>query len=140
LPKLKQFADYASIRQAIMRMDDDLCNETLLANLIMYAPSQEDDLVAMEKYVNATPEECAALDLPEQFTIEVRNHKQNSCGRGLNSFFSFSTQMVKMYRYTERLRFMLFRAHFWEKLDQLNEVNTQLLHTMATRLTYYFVL
>lgn len=81
-------------------MDDDLCNETLLANLIMYAPSQEDDLVTMEKYANATPEECTALDLPEQFTIEVRTTKQDSCRRSLNtnpSIFIIDGQNVSLY-------------------------------------------
>ncbi|CAO3592005.1 unnamed protein product [Absidia cylindrospora] len=97
IPKLKQFDDFVSVRQHILQLDDTLCKETLLTNLLMYAPSQEDDLITMHKYMDATPEECALLDIPEQFTIE----------------------MNKMYRYQERLRFMLFRVQFWEKLDQL---------------------
>ncbi|ORZ06045.1 hypothetical protein BCR42DRAFT_427576 [Absidia repens] len=97
IPKLKQFDDFVSVRQSILQLDDTLCKETLLTNLLMYAPSQEDDLITMHKYMVATPEECALLDIPEQFTIE----------------------MNKMYRYQERLRFMLFRVQFWEKLDQL---------------------
>lgn len=71
IPKLKHFDDFTLVRQSILKLDDALCKETLLANLLMYAPSQEDDLVTMQKYMDATTEECALLDIPEQFTIEV---------------------------------------------------------------------
>ncbi|CAO3596819.1 unnamed protein product [Absidia cylindrospora] len=99
LPKLKHFGNYTLARQTIMHMDPDFCTENMLNNLIMYAPSREDDLITMEKYTKATAEQCLSLDLPEQFTIE----------------------MTKMYRYPQRLHFMLFRVQFWEKLDRLYE-------------------
>lgn len=37
----------------------------------MYAPTKDDDLRTMEKYMEAPDEEKAKLDIPEQFTIEV---------------------------------------------------------------------
>ncbi|ORZ19880.1 hypothetical protein BCR42DRAFT_410715, partial [Absidia repens] len=99
LPKLKHFGNYALARQTIMHMDPDFCTENMLNNLIMYAPSREDDLITMDKYTKATAKQCLSLDLPEQFTIE----------------------MTKIYRYPQRLHFMLFRVQFWEKLDRLYE-------------------
>ncbi|KAI9317621.1 hypothetical protein BX666DRAFT_1857292, partial [Dichotomocladium elegans] len=78
-------------------IDDELCTDTFLGNLITYAPSKDDDLITMEKYINATDDERQKLDTPEQFTIE----------------------MMKIYRYEARLQFMLFRVIFWERYDQL---------------------
>jgi hypothetical protein len=52
-------------------MDDLFCSETLMKNMLLYAPSKDDDLLALEKYLEAPPEECTVLDLPEQFTVEV---------------------------------------------------------------------
>jgi hypothetical protein len=55
-----------------MKVNDELCTETFLGNLIAYVPSKDDDLKKMEKYQKETPEVCEEdLDIPEQFTIEV---------------------------------------------------------------------
>lgn len=59
------------MRDHILAMDDKLCTETFLVNLITYAPSREDDLVTMQKFLDGPEEDCQKLDLPEQFTIEV---------------------------------------------------------------------
>lgn len=52
-------------------MDDVFCSETLLKNMLLHAPSKDDDLLALEKYLKAPTEECTALDVPEQLTVEV---------------------------------------------------------------------
>ena len=54
-----------------MKVNDELCTETFLGNLIAYIPSKDDDLKLLEKYQKETPEVCEELDIPEQFTIEV---------------------------------------------------------------------
>lgn len=71
LPKIKQFDTYKDVAQHIMAMDDKLCTETFLINLISYLPNRHDDLVTMNKYLEGPEEDCQKLDLPEQFTIEV---------------------------------------------------------------------
>lgn len=71
LPKLKQYSSFAQVRERILAVDDELCTETFLSNLILYAPTKDDDLRTMEKYMEASDEEKAKLDIPEQFTIEV---------------------------------------------------------------------
>lgn len=70
-PKIKHFDSYKDVRDHIIAMDDKLCTEIFLINLITYFPSREDDLVTMEKYLNGPAEDCLKLDLPEQFTVEV---------------------------------------------------------------------
>ncbi|KAI8143924.1 hypothetical protein BJV82DRAFT_609883 [Fennellomyces sp. T-0311] len=99
LPRLKHYESFAQVRHHILSVDDQLCTETLLSNLIQYAPSNDDDLKTMEKYVNASDEERKALDTPEQFIVE----------------------MMKVYRYEARLQFMLFRVQFWERYEQLTK-------------------
>lgn len=54
-----------------MRVDDDLCTETFLGNLISYLPTKDDKLDVMKKYLEGPPEACEELDTPEQFTVEV---------------------------------------------------------------------
>jgi hypothetical protein len=71
LPKIKQFDSYKEVAQHILAMDDKLCTEIFLINLITYAPNRDDDLITMKKYLDGPVEECQKLDLPEQFTIEV---------------------------------------------------------------------
>jgi hypothetical protein len=61
------------VRDHILAMDDKLCTETFLINLITYCPSRDDDLVTMQKYLDGPKEDCQKLDLPEQFIIEVFN-------------------------------------------------------------------
>ncbi|CEG81054.1 hypothetical protein RMATCC62417_15298 [Rhizopus microsporus] len=97
LPQIKQLGSFKATQQHILAMDDKLCTETFLINLISYIPHKEDNLVLMQKYLKASEEECAKLDLPEQFTIE----------------------MMKIYRYEVRLKYMLFRVQFWERFDRL---------------------
>ncbi|OAD00357.1 hypothetical protein MUCCIDRAFT_148074 [Mucor lusitanicus CBS 277.49] len=53
----------------------------------------------MQKYLDGPEEDCLKLDQPEQFTIE----------------------MMRMYRYESRLKFMLFRVQFWDKFEQLKQ-------------------
>ncbi|CAO3642143.1 unnamed protein product [Cunninghamella blakesleeana] len=103
LPKVKQFGDFNVVRKKIMQLDDDICTEIFLTNLISSLPSQEDDLKTMEHYINTKDdEESKKLDIPEQFTVE----------------------MMKTYRYKERLNFMLFRVQFWEIYDHLTDSMT----------------
>lgn len=71
LPKCKQFESFTVVRSHIMEIDDELCTETFLANLISYMPNKDDDLKIMEKYQKGPVEDCEELDIPEQFTIEV---------------------------------------------------------------------
>lgn len=70
-PKIKHFNSYKDVRDHILAMDDKLCTETFLGNLIAYCPNREDDLVTMQKFLNGPEEDCQKLDYPEQFTIEV---------------------------------------------------------------------
>lgn len=99
MPKIKHFDSYKEVAQHILVMDDKLCNEIFLINLITYAPSRDDNLVLMQKYLDGPEEDCLKLDQPEQFTIE----------------------MMRMYRYESRLKFMLFRVQFWDKFEQLKQ-------------------
>ena len=71
LPKVKQYNSYAEVRLEIMKINDEICTETFLGNLLAYVPSKDDDLKLMEKYLTGEPEACEELDFPEQFTIEV---------------------------------------------------------------------
>lgn len=71
LPKAKNFDNFVDVRLHIMKVDDELCTETFLGNLISYVPSKDDDLQVMQKYLNGPAEDCEELDIPEQFTIEV---------------------------------------------------------------------
>lgn len=79
LPKVKQYSSFAQVRERILAVDDELCTETFLSNLILYAPTKDDDLRTMEKYTEASDEEKAKLDIPEQFTIEVYTHTLQCC-------------------------------------------------------------
>ncbi|KAI8096734.1 formin homology 2 domain-containing protein [Halteromyces radiatus] len=105
LPKISKFTSLEEARQHILAMDDDLCTETFLSNLVTYVPDKQDDLKIMEKYLKATPEECQELAEPDHFTIV----------------------MMKMYRYETRIQFMLFRVQFWERYDQLTKNMTVVL-------------
>jgi hypothetical protein len=71
LPRIRHFDTYKEVAQHILAMDDKLCTETFLINLITYIPNRNDDLTTMKKYLEGPLEECQKLDLPEQFTIEV---------------------------------------------------------------------
>ena len=73
-PKIKHFDSYKDVRDHIIAMDDKLCTETFLINLITYCPNRDDDLVTMQKFLEGPEENCAQLDLTEQFTIEVKPH------------------------------------------------------------------
>jgi hypothetical protein len=55
-----------------MAVDDILCVDTFLGNLISFAPTKDDDLKVMQKYLDGPPEDCEELDIPEQFTVEVK--------------------------------------------------------------------
>ncbi|KAG1193609.1 hypothetical protein G6F70_009036 [Rhizopus microsporus] len=100
LPKCKAFDTFVDVRKSIMRVDDNLCTETFLGNLISYLPTKDDKLDVMKKYLEGPPEACEELDTPEQFTVE----------------------MHRMYRYEQRIQFMLFRVQFWERFDQLEKL------------------
>lgn len=54
-----------------MQVDDAFCTEIFLSNLLAFAPTNDDDLNTMEKYLKKTDEECEELDLPEQLIIHV---------------------------------------------------------------------
>lgn len=54
-----------------MQIDDELCTEVFLSNLLAYAPNNDDKIDVMKKYLQGPPEACVELDLPEQFTVEV---------------------------------------------------------------------
>lgn len=70
-PKIKHFSSYKDVRDHILAMDDKLCTETFLINLITYCPNREDNLVTMQTFLDGPEEDCQKLDLPEQFIIEV---------------------------------------------------------------------
>lgn len=70
-PKIKQFGSYKEVRDHILAMDDKLCTETFLVNLITYCPNREDDLGVMKSFLNGPEKDCQKLDPPEYFTIEV---------------------------------------------------------------------
>jgi hypothetical protein len=75
LPKCKNFDNFVEVRLHIMKVDDELCTETFLGNLLSYVPSKDDDLKIMQKYMDGPAEDCEELDIPEQFTIEVKKKK-----------------------------------------------------------------
>lgn len=80
LPKVKAYPNFAEVRLDIMKINDELCTETFLGNLIAYLPSKDDDLKLLEKYQKETPEVCEEeLDIPEQFTIEVCSVDMAQC-------------------------------------------------------------
>lgn len=54
-----------------MKIDDALCTDTFLGNLINFLPTKDDNLTLMQKFLEGPPEACNELDIPEQFTIEV---------------------------------------------------------------------
>jgi hypothetical protein len=62
---------FSEVRQKIMQVDDTFCTEIFLGNLLAFAPTNDDDLKTMEKYLKMTDEECEELDLPEQLSIHV---------------------------------------------------------------------
>ncbi|KAG1446827.1 hypothetical protein G6F56_009453 [Rhizopus delemar] len=98
LPQIKQLGSFKETRRHLLAMDDKLCTETFLTNLITYLPNKDDDLTTLQKYLdNSSDQEREALDLPEQFTVE----------------------MMSIYRYQTRLKYMLFRVQFWERFDRL---------------------
>lgn len=105
LPKVKHFDSYREVAQHILAMDDKLCTEIFLINLITYIPNRHDDLVLLKKYLEGPEEDCEKLDLPEQFTIE----------------------MMRIYRYETRIKYMLFRVQFWDKFEQLRKSLTVVL-------------
>lgn len=72
LSKIKHYASFQDVRRDILAMDDGLCRETFLSNLIAFAPSRVDNLVTMKKYLESPEEELQKLDLPEQFMLEVK--------------------------------------------------------------------
>ncbi|RCH85758.1 hypothetical protein CU098_001424, partial [Rhizopus stolonifer] len=96
LPHIRQLKTFKEAQRHILAMDDKFCTETFLINLLSYIPSKEDNLTLMQKYVD-NKEECDKLDLPEQFTVE----------------------MMRIYRYEHRLKYMLFRVQFWERFERL---------------------
>jgi hypothetical protein len=71
LPKISKFANLEEAKQHIMAVDDELCTETFLGNLITYVPDKQDDLKIMDKYLKASPEECEELAEPDHFTVVV---------------------------------------------------------------------
>lgn len=73
LPKIKNMTMKEARRQ-LLQMDEQLCTETFISNLIAYLPSKDDDIRTMEKYMKESDEKRAELDYPEQFTVEVYTH------------------------------------------------------------------
>ncbi|KAG1503645.1 hypothetical protein G6F53_010583 [Rhizopus delemar] len=71
LPKCKAFESFVEVRKAIMKIDDALCTDTFLGNLINFLPTKDDNLTLMQKFLEGPPEACNELDIPEQFTIEL---------------------------------------------------------------------
>jgi hypothetical protein len=72
LPKCKNYDTFQDVRFHIMAVDDILCVDTFLGNLISFAPTKDDDLKVMQKYLDGPSENCEELDIPEQFTVEVK--------------------------------------------------------------------
>ena len=70
LSKIKHLT-YKEVRRQILYVDDELCTETFVSNLIQFAPNKDDDTKMMEKYVAASEEERLELDFPDQFIVEV---------------------------------------------------------------------
>ncbi|KAI8072909.1 formin homology 2 domain-containing protein [Gongronella butleri] len=100
LPRANKHADsFEQVKREIMAVNDDLCTDTFLSNLIAFVPDKKDDIKLMEKYLKSYPENIDELAEPDQFTII----------------------MMSMYRYEQRLQFMLFRVQFWERYDQLTK-------------------
>ncbi|KAI8971225.1 formin homology 2 domain-containing protein [Pilobolus umbonatus] len=95
LPRCKVFESFTETRLHIMGVDDELCSETFLSNLITFF-ADKNEMFEVEKYLKDL-DRIPELDIPEQFTVE----------------------MYRMYRYEERIRSMLFRLQFWERLEQL---------------------
>ncbi|KAI8877777.1 actin-binding FH2 [Backusella circina FSU 941] len=104
LPKIKRFGSFQDVRRHILAMDDKLCTEIFLINLISCIPNHTDNLNRMSSYLKE--KDCKELDLPEQFAIE----------------------MMRMYRYESRVKFMLFRVQFWEKFQDLRQSLTVVLN------------
>lgn len=62
---------FKEARRQLLQLDEQLCTETFISNLIAYLPSKDDDTRTMEKYMKESDEKRAELDYPEQFTVEV---------------------------------------------------------------------
>jgi hypothetical protein len=79
-PKIRPIGTFKDVVKHILAMDDKLCTEIFLINLISCLPSHMDDKVKLETFMNASEEECEKLDQPEQFILQVRErdaHKSN---------------------------------------------------------------
>ncbi|KAJ2962598.1 hypothetical protein NQZ79_g2242 [Umbelopsis isabellina] len=109
LPKIKSMP-FSEVRQKIMQVDDAFCTEIFLSNLLAFAPTNDDDLNTMEKYLKKTDEECEELDLPEQLIIHMK----------------------RMYRYEPRLIHMQFRLTFLDRFDQLRDNMTVVLEASTS--------
>ena len=72
LPRANKHADsFEQVKREIMAVNDDLCTDTFLSNLIAFVPDKKDDIKLMEKYLKAYPENIDELAEPDQFTIIV---------------------------------------------------------------------
>ncbi|KAI9280811.1 hypothetical protein BY458DRAFT_531768 [Sporodiniella umbellata] len=91
----KQEAENEAIK--FLKKEKNRNIKNFLTNLLTYLPDKSDDLVSLERYMGSTEEARETLDLPEQFTVE----------------------MMSIYRYEPRLKYMLFRVQFWERFERL---------------------
>ncbi|KAI7872585.1 hypothetical protein BDF14DRAFT_1754945 [Spinellus fusiger] len=97
LSKIKHIPSFQHVYQGILTFDQALCTERFLGNLIACLPNKSDDLKAIETYMKKSEEECNVLDIPERFIIT----------------------MLRMYRFENRVRFMLLKVQFWERYEHL---------------------
>ncbi|KAF7724667.1 Diaphanous [Apophysomyces ossiformis] len=126
LPRIKRYKSFQQVRASLLRFDRDLCNETFLHNLVAALPRQGKDLEAMRQYMNkSSKSDLTAFDVPEQFLLT----------------------MMSVYRYQERLHFMLFRVQFWERYDSLKtnmstiiEVSNALIKSVSFRSLLHLLL
>lgn len=80
LPKIKNMT-FKDARRQLLQMDEQLCTEIFISNLIAFLPNKDDDMRTMEKYMKESDEKRAELDYPEQFVVEVYANKDQDMTR-----------------------------------------------------------
>lgn len=80
LPKIKNMT-FKDARRQLLQMDEQLCTEIFISNLIAFLPNKDDDMRTMEKYMKESDEKRAELDYPEQFIVEVYANKDQDMTR-----------------------------------------------------------
>ncbi|KAI3630893.1 hypothetical protein MIR68_012328 [Amoeboaphelidium protococcarum] len=85
---------YPEIRLAILGLSEDLLSESFIRQLLLYIPTQEEQTMLTENL-----DQYGRLGKPEQFYIEI----------------------MKISRYEQRLKSLLFKRHFSDRVAELTK-------------------